>query len=211
MGYRGKVELQEQARKFRADGRTLVRHRGRARRREVVGVALGARRAVRAARAPHRRRPPAASPPHRQARRDRRLRPLAASRGSAFSPRKPSWLPALPSTPARGRRRRQGDVREHRTRRWLRSSARGCGGSSTIDERRLRVRVYLPRRARSRCGRAVLVRNHRHSTVAVSGVRTGRRPIRPMRRNKHEHGCAYVGLLRARAPIGRSWAWSGRC
>ena len=48
------------------------------------------------------------------------------------------------------------------------------------------------RGSRSRARRGVLVGGHGRPALPVSMRRTGRSPIRRIRRNKHEHGCAYV-------------------
>ena len=104
MGYRGKVELQERARELRARNLTLQDIADRARRRQVVRLAVGPRRALHPVEAPHRPAEPSAPVPRGEARPDRRLERRRHRARRHARVKQPSSLPALRCTRARVRR-----------------------------------------------------------------------------------------------------------
>ena len=106
MGYRGKVEQQEQARRLRAENLTLAEIADAARRQQVLGLPLGARRPLHPLEAPPRRPPPPAPAAPREARARSRSCD-AAGRGAdrRARPTTRSSPPVSRSTRARARRR----------------------------------------------------------------------------------------------------------
>ena len=168
-------------------------HRHRARRRQVVGVALGPRRPVHAVEAPHRpadavrtrsTKPSSPRSPRSNAEGIERIGTLS---DAAFLA---AGVALYAGEGAKTRRQRAAS----RTpiRRWSGSSARGCGASSRSTRRdsacactSTRASIStLPKRT-GRASRAIPRSQFRQPYRAVADP--------SIRRNKHEFGCVYVG------------------
>ena len=180
------------------NGRTLARHRDGARRLEVVGLRLGPRRRVRAAARAARRSNRRPHPQHLAKLAEiARVRPPRASNGSASSPTTPSSPPAPRCTPARARNGRQ--VHFANTDAAMVVVLLRVAAALLRDRRVAAAGPRVPARgSRSRRRRAVLVGGR----PAFRG-RSSERPYRAkadpsIRRNKHEHGCVYVGYCCSR-------------
>ena len=143
MGYRGKVELRLRARELRSEGWTMPdiatllgvsRSSVSLWTRDVI-VELGPRRRAHAA-----AEPPAGRPPGR----DRGHGPSWHRARSARSAEQAFLAAGAALYAGEGAKRDgMGRVRQHRPGDGRASSSPGSGASSTIDESRLRVRLYL--------------------------------------------------------------------
>ena len=195
---------------LRAEGRTLLDIATDARRREVVGLALGARRPVRAAGPPAVGRSSPAPPAPRQARRDRGVRsPGPCERIGALSD--DAFLAAGAALYAGEGAKRDGKVTFANTNpamvaffcAWLRRFF-------AIDESRLRVRVYLHEGLDLDAAERFWSEVTGDPCDAVQRARTGRRPIRRSGGTSTSTAAA-TSTTAARGRTERSWGWSGRC
>ena len=212
MGYRGKVELKEKARLMRAEGRTLHDIA------TTLGVAKssvslwvrdvpfepGHRQAIAAT----------AAPTHSTSPSSRQIEELRPARRRAHR------HPVRRSVPRRRRRavrrrgreeRRPGAVREHRSRRWSRSSARGCVASSRSTSRGCASASICTRASISTRPSAFWSDVDRRPARSVSTRRTARSRDPTIRTNEARARLRVRRLLAARGRTERSWASSGRC
>ena len=200
-GTAGKSSCRRRRALLRAEGRTLARHRDDARRRRSRRCRCGSA----TSRSSHAPRQPSST-----AARTRSTSPssprsrnatASGSSASARCPTRRSSPPARRSTRARARRAQllfanteRGDGARSSARGCAdssRSTSRGCGSACTCTRASISTRPSgSGRRSPAFPGRS-------------SGRRTGPKADPTIRRNKHEHGCVYVGYcVLADAPGG---------